>query len=100
MIHIIISPHMHHQRTACQIRRFEARGEYRLTGVTFRIHEERGQITQMAFTPRSVMALRVARVVMAARGKRGNHLPIALLRVAARVLVQMESMHSRGEPFQ
>ena len=86
---MVVSAYMHHQRTTCNICCLEARGEYRLTGVTIRIDEECGQISKMAITPRGVMTFRIARIIVPPRCKCRNHLAIPLLGVTAWILVQM-----------
>ena len=97
---MIVPAHMHYQRTACKIRRPQARGKYSLIGIALCIDKEGGQIAQMAITPRRVMAFGITRVVVATRRKGRNRFPFILLRVTAWVLVQMETMQSRGKPFQ
>ena len=57
MICVVVTSRMNHQRAPLYIRNFKPGCQYGIICITHRIYEKRGQIAEMAITPRQAMGI-------------------------------------------
>jgi len=91
---------MDHERAAAEITQLQAGSQHGLRGGAVGIHEQGGQVAEVAVTPGRTMCIRPGRIVMAARGTGGHPGSVLLARFAGRVLMKMETMKARGQAAQ
>ena len=100
VVGVIIAAGMNHQRASGEVAFLEPRRKDRLVCVALGVDVQRRQIAEVAVSPWGAMFARALWIVMAAGAQRSHFLAVLFGGIAARILVDVEAMHARGNTFE